>query len=541
MSVPISEMHSCLIALLFRFPFHVLQCGEMKNRFFFKDSSVTKEFQDFGLPLNLVVLIAGVFVTALILRTLAASLDGQWQTLLIYGTAGLFVIGSFALVLKRPDWTLPLAVALFPLQYALYLPVFRYRLTPSEVLVLVWLLVVALDVLRGRRKIRIPDTSINILLLAYVLALSFSLLGLRSQVLPTATRDVLLEWVAQVYLVVLFLLLVGYTDVREQGAGRIKLLVGAWGLGAFCAALAALVAVLHYPFGLFSFDSSLPLVSETHKVTGLFRNSNAFASYVLSSLLVFGGLLLYGRPTGRMKRLLIVLVVLLALAMILTQSQGAWGGLAAGLVLLSLPTLSGATKWMRWALVLSFAGLVAIGLFLLSGLPITSLPGVELAVSLISLSGYEIERLPQRLSVLNLHRSVWTTSPVFGVGIGGLKAYTAWLTEGDLARGAHNAMMGVAAETGLAGLVVVTLIGIATIRRSLFNLKWELGRWLPLAIGLAAAFIAQQVYGLSHDIRGEKHLWLVMALIIAVYLDYRSTNLFAPAPKSANMEHNPKS
>ena len=148
-----------------------------------------------------------------------------------------------------------------------------------------------------------------------------------------------------------------------------------------------------------------------------------------------------------------------------------------------------------------------------------------LATSLVSLSGYEIERLPQRLTVLNLHRSAWTASPLFGVGIGGLKAYTAWLTGGDLARGAHNAMMGVAAETGLVGLVAVTLIGIAMIRRSLYNLKRELGRWLPLAIGLAAAFIAQQVYGLGHDIRGEKHLWLVMALIAAVYLAYRSDDL----------------
>ena len=193
-----------------------------------------------------------------------------------------------------------------------------------------------------------------------------------------------------------------------------------------------------------------------------------------------------------------------------------------GLVLLLLPRLSGSTKWMRWSLVLSFVGLVAIGLFLLIGFSITSLPGIEFAVSLISLSGYEIERLPQRLQVLALHRSVWTASPVFGIGIGGLKAYTAWLTSGDLARGAHNATIGVAAETGLVGLTVVTLIGIAIVRRSLFNLKRELGRWLPLAIGLAAAFIAQQVYGLGHDIRGEKHLWLVMALIVAVYLAYRS-------------------
>ena len=162
---------------------------------------------------------------------------------------------------------------------------------------------------------------------------------------------------------------------------------------------------------------------------------------------------------------------------------------------------------------------MAIGLFLLSGLSITSLPGYDLATSLVGLSGYELERLPQRLTVLNLHRSAWTASPVFGVGIGGLKAYTAWLTGGNLARGAHNAMMGVAAETGLVGLVVVALIGFAMIKRSLYNLKRELGRWLPLAMGLSAAFIAQQVYGISHDVRGEKHLWLVMALIVAIYLD----------------------
>ncbi len=480
---------------------------------------------DFGLPSELVKLIAGIFVAAVLLRTLTAALDGQSQTLLVYATALLVLAGSFALALKRPLWTLPLAVALLPLQYALFLPWFQYRLTPSEVLVLVWLLAAAYDVLRGRRKIHLPDTSINILLLAYVLALALSLLGLRSLPSPAATQAILLEWVAQVYLVVLFLLLVAYTDVREQRAGRIKFLLGSWALGALFAGLAAVLAIFYYPIGLFAFDSPLPLVSETHKVTGLFRNSNAFASYALASLLVFGGLLLYGKPTGRMKRLLLVLIAVLALALVLTQSQGAWGGFAIGLALLVLPKLFDSTKWLRWALVLSFAGLVAIGLFLLSGLSIISLPGFDLATSLVGLSGYEIERLPQRLIVLNLHRSAWLASPVFGVGIGGLKAYTAWLSGGDLARGAHNAMLGVAAETGLAGLVVVTLLGIAMIRRSLSNLKRETGRWLPLAIGLAAAFIAQLVYGLSHDIRGEKHLWLVMALIVIVYLDYRHNEL----------------
>ncbi|HEY54110.1 MAG TPA: hypothetical protein G4N94_11695, partial [Caldilineae bacterium] len=54
-----------------------------------------------------------------------------------------------------------------------------------------------------------------------------------------------------------------------------------------------------------------------------------------------------------------------------------------------------------------------------------------------------------------------------------------------------------------------------------FNLRRETGRWLSLAIGLSAAFIAQQVYGLGHDVRGEKHLWLILALILGIYLDYR--------------------
>jgi len=315
---------------------------------------------------------------------------------------------------------------------------------------------------------------------------------------------------------------VPYTNMLRQGSSAASVRVRS------SRALRKTVTVsdtLHYPFGLFAFDSALPLVSETHKVTGLFRNSNAFASYALVSLLVFGALLLYGKPTGKLKRLLIVLVVLLALSLVLTQSQGAWGGLGVGLVLLSLPRMFGSTKWMRRVLVLSFAGLVAIGLLLLSGFSITSLPGMEFAISLVGLSGYEIERLPQRLQVLALHHEAWLASPVFGVGIGGLKAYTGWLTGGDLARGAHNAMIGVAAETGLVGLVVIALIGFAMIKRSLDNLKRELGRWLPLAIGLSAAFIAQQVYGISHDVRGEKHLWLVMALIVAVYLDYRRNDV----------------
>ena len=499
---------------------------------------------DLGAPSSFVVLVIAVFLIALLLRILTAVAPEPWRDILVFSAAGVLLVGSFALVLKHPAWTLPLAVALIPLQYALYLPWFSYRLTLSEVIVLVWLLVATWDVLRGRRKIRIPDTSINLLLLAYVLALSLSVVGVRRYFSDAALSAVLLELVAQVYLVVFLLLLVSVMEAihppptsprqrrealppdvvgRLEGdrEGGIRFVAGAWALGAFFAGLAALLAILHYPFGLFAFDSPLPLVSETHKVTGLFRNSNAFASYAQASLLVFGGMLLYGKPSLKPRRFLAALTLLLALALALTQSQGAWFGFGVGLVLLALPKLFGGTRRLRQLMVLSFAGLVAIGLFLLSGFPLTSLPGADFVASLASLSGYEVERFPQRLAVLNFHRTAWLSSPMFGVGIGGLKAYMAWLSDGALARGAHTAMMGVAAETGLVGLAVVALLGITIVRRSLFNLRREVGRWLPLTIGLSAAFIGQQVYGLGHDVRGEKHLWLMLALILSIYLDYR--------------------
>lgn len=497
---------------------------DLPHRSGFFDLLQTKYNSDvLKLPRSFGLFTLAIVVTALLLRILTAVAPEPWRDSVAYVTAGVCLLGSFALALKRPGWTLPLAVALIPLQYALYLPWFGYRLTPSEVLVLTWLLVAAWDVLRGKRKVHIPDTSINVLLLAYVLALALSVAGVRLYFSAAALSAILLEFVAQVYLVVFLLLLVSVMAGRDQKDGGISLVVGAWALGAFFAGLAALLALLHYPFGLFAFDSPLPLVSETHKVTGLFRNSNAFASYAQASLLVFGGLLLYGKPSLKLRRFLVALALLLLLGLALTQSQGAWGGLAAGLVLLALPRLLGGTRRMRQLFAFAFAGLVVIGLLLLSGYPIRSLPGMDLASTLVEMAGYEIERFPQRLLVLNLHRNAWLSSPVFGVGIGGLKMVTAWQTGGELARGAHTAMMGIAAETGLVGLAVVALLGIAIVRRSLFNLRRETGRWLPLAIGLAAAFIAQQVYGLGHDVRGEKHLWLILALILGIYLDYRRT------------------
>ncbi len=54
-----------------------------------------------------------------------------------------------------------------------------------------------------------------------------------------------------------------------------------------------------------------------------------------------------------------------------------------------------------------------------------------------------------------------------------------------------------------------------------FQLRQEVGRWLPLAIALCAAFIGQLVSWLGHDVRGEKPLWLILALIVCVYLDYQ--------------------
>jgi len=486
---------------------------------------------DLWTPVRFVYLVIAIVLLGLLLRISMTMMSPPWNEGLMLVAAGGFVLGCFFLAIKRPNWVIPLAVALIPLQNVLRLPGLNYRLTPSEIVVLVWLAVAIWEVIRGRRKIRIPQTSINPFLFIYVLTLTISLIGVRSYFSAPAIQSVLLEFIAQIYLVIFFFLLVGRMTGQDrqgdQGAGEgMNFVLGAWALGAFLAGLAATLALLHYPTGLFAVRSPLPLVSTTHKVTGLFRNSNAFASYILTSLLVFSGILLYGRQSANIRRFLILVLLLLTPALIFSQSQGAWIGMAIGVGLLLAPRLFGNTRVLRILLVISFVGLIFTGLFLLSGIPLSSLPGFDLGVRLAAMSGYELERVPLRIGTLVIHRTIWLEHPWIGVGVGGVKPYMALLAHSERAVGAHTVPVGVAAETGLVGLVAIFLLGVAVLWRSLEILR-KSTPWLPVAIGATSAFIGLLTFSMSHDIRGEKNLWVIMAFILSIYVLQRAPKPFS--------------
>jgi putative inorganic carbon (HCO3(-)) transporter len=294
--------------------------------------------------------------------------------------------------------------------------------------------------------------------------------------------------------------------------GRLR--VAAWGLVSFGAVLAAAS-----PFLMQSgnrFFSLAGLLKRLPFNLGESVNRNVMAGALVVLLPLSLGLLIgQTRQRGYLLRFVILsaTTMLIAAALVLTQSRGAY--LAAGVAILLVITL----KWWRVGLALTFVAIsFAVSWFIWSGVSFASLLGIE------AFSGFDV-----RLEVWSRALYAIGDFPFTGIGMGTFKLvvpvmYPYFLAiSTDPVPHAHNLFLQVAVDLGLPGLIAFLAILFCVVALGLKSWrKWQsLGKYelSSITIGCLGGLCAMLIQGLTDAVTwGTKPAfvaWEVLGLLLA--------------------------
>jgi O-antigen ligase len=112
----------------------------------------------------------------------------------------------------------------------------------------------------------------------------------------------------------------------------------------------------------------------------------------------------------------------------------------------------------------------------------------------------------------------FASSPLIGVGFGTFKLN--YGEETGVAKTSHITPITLLAETGLLGtLCMAVLLGIVAKCgiQNYLAMRAD-GFWRALNWGLLSSLVGLGFFSLSHDTLRHRHVWLVVALILAIHL-----------------------
>jgi hypothetical protein len=410
-----------------------------------------------------------------------------------------FAIIFLALIARRIELGLLLAVLLFVVQVSPYLPVVGYLLTISEAVLILTALVWLAQHARQQQEIKLQASGLLVPFFLYTLVAAMSLLN---QFLLSDIGFGFAELFAHVYLMFLLVVIASYAATVE----RYRRVLLVW-----LASVGLVVGLV--PLALIGFEP-VPLTLGD-KFIASFRNANALAGYAAGTMLFFIPLalsqkrVLVFRPVQTLARW--VLPGLL-LALIMADSQGAILALVSGLLAWPFVRLS-----RRIGPILVVAVLLVSILAPIAAVSFSTNPGSVLSNGL-NLIGFEQSRISGRVALIRLRFETISEHPFVGIGIGQAGKYTEYVTAGADDAASHFTALAILTETGVLGLLAVLVVLMVFLGIMLENTKLDLGKesgWLQLNEGLTLAFIGMLVFGLTHDVQTSRTLWLVLALLVA--------------------------
>lgn len=181
------------------------------------------------------------------------------------------------------------------------------------------------------------------------------------------------------------------------------------------------------------------------RVNSVFYDPSVFGRYEALAILTVVSVAVFAAARWR-SFAPILLLPLLAAGLFLSYSQSSFIALAAGLLAIA------AIVWRRRALYLLLAGVIG-------GLAVLALPGPRAA-----LTDNANAFTSDRLNLASYGIDAFRARPLVGAGIYNFGQATGRTTGQKRARAPHTAPIGVAAELGLAGLVALLLVALATVR-----------------------------------------------------------------------------
>lgn len=250
-----------------------------------------------------------------------------------------------------------------------------------------------------------------------------------------------------------------------------------------------------------------------NRITSVLTSEMELGHYL--NLCIPFSIVLWLHERARRPRWSLISLALLA-ALVLTFTFGAWGSLAAGLILSTVLLRKGS----GWKLLLAGAIVIAIGTVLVLG-PLRPYVGGKMFGNAVGSFGYDVFT---RLEAWRFAGSVWVSHPVIGVGEGNYQrltylhdnAYAPWSPTGS---SPHETYLYILAQFGLAGFASILAIVLGALRSD-----WKL-RVDPkmgiVALGLAFALTVNLIGWFSDDStlfspHAGYLVWLIIGLSEAV-------------------------
>jgi O-antigen ligase len=424
--------------------------------------------------------------------------------------AAVALIILFILLSFRPAWGLALVALCFPFSVSPVLkPIFQYRFSPVEVFMLVTFAAFALNriayyVLRRESPLRTTHYALrntDYALLTFFLIATASLFF--SERLDVATN----EWRMVILEPVLFYVVLRGVRPTEKEMWTI--------LDAFV--LGGLV-VAGYGLWQYGFDRDSLITAEGGmlRIRSFYGSPNNVGLYLGRVLPFLAAIALLGTAENGLRRwFYTVLLVPIGLVTLLTFSKGA--------IFLGLPAafLFIFWQWQKvngrksWPWLILFAGLGAIGILI-----IQQTPALAGRLGLFGETGLF------RLNLWRASLNMIADHPFFGVGLDNfLYAYrgryifdAAW-RDPNLSH-PHNLFLDFGTRLGLLGLAAALWL-LATLPYTLWQSRHTVPRrWLPVWVGIGAAFLDMVVHGLVDNSFFLVDLAFVFSLLLgtAVWL-----------------------
>jgi putative inorganic carbon (HCO3(-)) transporter len=425
-------------------------------------------------------------------------------------------LGSVVLVaiLVQPLFALPLIVLAVPFGSLFEVQAAGVSIGVTELLLGLFLVAWLLRRL-ARRDLRIRLPRLALPLLVFLGAAGLSSLGALS--LEPAAKEIT-KWVE-------FLAL--YLVVANELDGRwARVLVFSF-LAA--GALAALQGIFQFlfrlgPEGFLLFDRFM-------RAYGTFEQPNPYGGYLGLTLPLAWGLVLGGvfrvdrRPTWPWLVCASGCGVLMALALVMSWSRGAWLGLAAALVIMGLAV---AVRSGRAAVLTAVFVALAAYVVLATGI-IRVPPSIALRLSdtlpylgAVDVRGVEVTdanyAVVERMAHWQAAWGMWTGRPWLGVGIGNYEAVyaryavPAW----PVALGhAHNYYLNIAAETGVAGLAAYLLLWGSALAVAWATAHRAVGWSWGVALGVLGVVVHLSVHNLVDNLFVHQ-MYLQVAILLGM-------------------------
>jgi len=303
----------------------------------------------------------------------------------------------------------------------------------------------------------------------------------------------------EIFIKAMLIFIVSVNVVRTER--RLKLMI----LLALCVSIYLSIGALHdYQNGIFKIGSAANNnLRIAGSIGGLFENSNDLALHLCTMVPIATVMGLAERRLWKKFGFLSVAVLMIA-AIVVTFSRGGFIALiATGAVL--------ARKLGRKSTGLTIAAFVIAGIVFIALLP----GGYSGRLSTILHSSEDLTgSASQRTEVLKRSIAVALRYPLFGVGIGNFHHKSVHELE------THNAYTQVAAEMGLAALVVYVLLLVHPLRRlrkielAMFKQK-KSSSFYYLSIGLQASLVAYMVASFFGAVAYQWYMYYLVGYAVA--------------------------